>query len=118
MNLFIAIIVDTFIAQTAAFTLPVKKLDIDNFVTCWKKYDSEATGFISWKDFGDFLEDLNNSEADFFKYSKDIMEHHYLREDWVKNMEFPMHNDMNDFYYYDVLTLICRHACESAFYVD
>lgn len=71
LNLFIAIIVDTFIAQTAAFTLPVKKLDVEIFVTCWKKYDSNATGYISWKDFDDFIVDLNESEADFFKLNEE-----------------------------------------------
>jgi cysteinyl-tRNA synthetase len=32
-------------------------------------------------------------------------------------MEFPMHKDMTHFYFYDVLALISRHACESQFYI-
>jgi len=118
LNLFIAIIVDTFDELTASFNMPVKRLDIDNFITCWKKYDNDATGYICWRDFDDFIVDLNESEADFFKYNETTLKHHYLREEWIKNMEFPMHNDMTDFYFYDVLALLCRHACESKFYLD
>lgn len=29
-----------------------------------------------------------------------------------------MHNDLQYFNFYDVLTLMCRHACESQFYID
>lgn len=84
----------------------------------WKKYDNDASYYIKWSDFDDFIVDLNDSDADFFKYNKREMEHYYLRENWVKNMEFPMHNDLQYFNFYDVLTLMCRHACESQFYID
>ena len=35
LNLFIAIVVDTFIAMKNAYDLPVKQNDIDTFVECW-----------------------------------------------------------------------------------
>ena len=46
LNLFIAIVVDTFIGQTAAFSLPIKQNDIDTFVEQWSYFDADATGFI------------------------------------------------------------------------
>jgi len=46
LNLFIAILVDSFIGVSDAFKLPVKQLDFDYFITVWSKYDPKATGFI------------------------------------------------------------------------
>lgn len=92
-------------------------MDVDTFVTVWKKYDNNATGYIHWKHLDSFINELNKSDADFFKYNKQDLEHSYLRESWIRKMEFPLHHEMQDFYFYDVLNLICRHACESAFYL-
>ena len=36
LNLFIAIVVDTFIAMKNAFDLPIKQMDINMFIELWK----------------------------------------------------------------------------------
>jgi hypothetical protein len=46
LNLFIAIVVDTYCAMDSAFRLPITTRDIDMFVNIWKKYDHDATGYI------------------------------------------------------------------------
>jgi hypothetical protein len=53
LNLFIAIVVDTYLNQQEAYALPVQALDIDIFVDIWANYDPRATGFIS-------IDDLDN----------------------------------------------------------
>lgn len=71
LNLFIAIVVDTFIGQSAAFRLPILQNDIDQFVEIWRKYDPEATGYLPWRDMDSFIRELNNDGADFFKTNRD-----------------------------------------------
>lgn len=103
LNLFIAIVVDTFIAQSNAFHLPVKQLDIDTFIQLWKKYDPEANDYILWSDLDDFLCDLNHSDADFFKNNKEEMTDKFQRENWIKHMEFPLHKNFSYYNFFDVL---------------
>jgi len=46
LNLFIAIIIDSFLGQSDAFALPVNQNDIDEFCDCWQHYDPDARGYI------------------------------------------------------------------------
>ena len=46
LNLFIAIIIDSFLGQSDAFSLPVTQLDIDEFREVWKEFDHDAVGYI------------------------------------------------------------------------
>jgi len=44
--LFIAIIVDSFVAQTKASEFLVKSEDIETFVEVWQEFDPDASGYI------------------------------------------------------------------------
>lgn len=55
LNLFIAIIIDSFMGQADAFALPVNQNDIDEFIEVWQEYDSDALGYIESKDLEDFI---------------------------------------------------------------
>lgn len=66
LNLFIAIVVDTFISMKTQFDLPVCQNDIDTFIECWKKYDPLATGYIDWRHLEPLLIELHESETSFF----------------------------------------------------
>lgn len=44
LNLFIAVIIDSFISQTEASELPVEQNDIDIFVEIWQIFDNNAEG--------------------------------------------------------------------------
>jgi hypothetical protein len=68
LNLFIAIVVDTYIGMANAFSLPIKPLDIAIFVDLWSQYDPSARGFIKIYDLPKLLRDLDESETDFFTY--------------------------------------------------
>lgn len=46
LNLFIAIIVDSFVAQTQASDFLVQDDDIEIFVETWSQFDHEAKGYI------------------------------------------------------------------------
>ena len=35
LNLFIAVIIDSFLGQSQAFNMPVNSADIDDFIECW-----------------------------------------------------------------------------------
>lgn len=39
LNLFIAILIDSFAGQSEAYNLPVKQIDIDTFIHSWSKFD-------------------------------------------------------------------------------
>lgn len=83
LNLFIAIVVDTFIGQAAAFSLPIKQNDIDEFVEIWRKYDPEATGYIPWRDIDSFIKDLNNDSCDFFIANRDEISNYIKRRAFI-----------------------------------
>lgn len=69
LNLFVAIVIDSFAAQAKAFDLPIQPVDFENFVEVWKGYDPEATGFIEVGDLDQLLVELatNYPESNFFK---------------------------------------------------
>jgi len=71
LNLFIAIVVDTFIGQSKQHNLPLSQLDIDTFVELWSKYDPDGTTYMDRHDFEDFLISLCESETDFFAEDQD-----------------------------------------------
>jgi len=58
LNLFIAIIVDTYIEYTQKGDLPIVENHVEDFTIKWVKYDPEATGFIAREDLENLLLDL------------------------------------------------------------
>ena len=64
LSLFIAIIVDSFVAQNSASKLPVQDNDIDEFVEAWSYFDEEAKGHICAKDLDAFLAKLVEDKCD------------------------------------------------------
>jgi hypothetical protein len=67
LNLFIAILVDSFVGTSESFKLPVKQNDFDHFITLWAELDPDATGFIRIYQLNKLLKDLAFTDADFFK---------------------------------------------------
>lgn len=64
LNIFIAIILDSFAGQAGAFALPVNQNSIDSFVVLWskKEYDPHAVGYITPTQLEQLLIDLAESE--------------------------------------------------------
>ena len=71
MNLFVAIIVESFIGRSEAFKLPVQPGDFDLFEEEWKKFDPDATGFIDIEDLDQLLINLSNLDCNIFKECSD-----------------------------------------------
>jgi len=67
LNLFIAIVVDTFIEMKQAHDLPIQQRDVDIFVEMWQKYDPEGIGYIEWRKLEDLLLDLVENDTSFFE---------------------------------------------------
>ena len=63
MNIFIAIILDSFAGQADAFNLPVKQNAVDDFVGIWSKYDPGATKFINANDLEQLIIDVAESDG-------------------------------------------------------
>lgn len=55
LNLFIAIIIDSFISQSDASESPVQKSDLEIFVEQWKQIDIMASGHIKCKQLEQFV---------------------------------------------------------------
>ena len=58
LNLFVAIVVDSFLSQTQAIDLPVQPRDIEMFVETWKDFDNEAKGHICCHKIQPFIDKL------------------------------------------------------------
>jgi len=58
LNLFIAIIIDSFFGQNDLANLPVQERAIEKFPVHWSKYDPYATGFIKLSDLEELIQDL------------------------------------------------------------
>ena len=114
LNLFIAIVVDTFIAMKNAYDLPVKQNDIDTFVECWQKYDPLGTGYILTKDLDQLLLDIHASDTSFFSDDHEQITDTEMRRNLMIYLEIPMHKDLTSFMFYEVLSILCRYECETS----
>jgi len=74
LNLFIAIIIDSFMAQSNAYEMPVNQGDVDDFIDAWQKYDQEGHGTIDCYKFEEFIVDLANmSKCSLLPHKKRIL---------------------------------------------
>jgi hypothetical protein len=83
LNIFIAIILDSFAGQAGAFALPVNQNSIDDFVLLWAQYDPHATGYLPAKDLEQFIIDLAESDgaSGLLLDAKDIIPYFGEQED-------------------------------------
>ena len=114
LNLFIAIVVDTFISMKNSFDLPITQTDIDTFVEIWKKYDAEGTGYMLVENLDNLIIDLYESETSFFSADPEQILDSEMRRNLMSFIEIPLHKDLSCFMFYDVLSIICRYECETS----
>lgn len=112
LNLFIAIVVDTFVAMKQEHDLPVTQMDVDTFVEIWGKYDSFGTSYINWRELEDFLIELHLSDTSFFEGQTQVFSDSLMRRDLMIFLEFPMHQNLKKVFFHDVLLLCCRNVVE------
>jgi hypothetical protein len=111
LNLFIAIVVDTFAGQAKAHEMPVKQRDVDIFINCWRTYDPRRTGFIPIKALSEFMSDLIKTDADWFKYNKHELNSQFKVDFFIGLMQFPTHKGLKFYQFYDVLQCLVDNAC-------
>jgi hypothetical protein len=92
LNLFIAIIIDSFLGQSDAFSLPVTSMDIDEFREIWKDFDPDARGYIEAHDLEDFIISLCNEECNLIPNRKLVMKDVTFRRRYIARLEIPAFN--------------------------
>jgi len=112
LNLFIAIVVDTFIAMKNAFDLPIKQMDIDMFIELWKQYDPQGSGYIKTNDLELLMLDLVDEKTSFFEDDLEQITNTMMRRNLLIYLEIPIHKDLKYVMFYDVLSIFSRYKCE------
>lgn len=103
LNLFIAIIIDSFLGQSDAFSLPVTQLDIDEFREVWKEFDYDAIGYIEASKLEDFIIALSHTECKLISNRKLVMKDDAFRRRFIARLEIPAFNQFRNFLFYDVI---------------
>ena len=120
LNIFIAIIIDSFAGQADAFNLPVNQNAIDQFVEIWSQYDPHATSFLDARDLEQFLIDLAESDSarelllspasmvpqfggDTTGGEQDFDKNCMRRRRYMAMLDIPMYEDFKRVMFYDVL---------------
>lgn len=103
LNLFIAIIIDSFLNQADAFALPVNQNDIDEFIEVWALFDPDARGFIESHQLEEFIQRLCNTECGLIPNSNMIARDVTARRRFLARLEIPSFNGFRRFMFYDVL---------------
>jgi hypothetical protein len=103
LNLFIAIIIDSFLGQSDAFSLPVTQLDIDEFREVWREFDYDAIGYIEASKLEDFIIALSHTECKLISNRKLVMKDDAFRRRFIARLEIPAFNQFRNFLFYDVI---------------
>jgi hypothetical protein len=86
LNLFIAIIIDSFLGQSDAFSLPVNQNDIDEFCEAWQEFDPNAKGHIEAHDLEDFVIALCNTECGLVPNRKMVLRDTTFRRRFIAQL--------------------------------
>lgn len=113
LNLFIAIIIDSFLNQADAFSLPVNQNDIDEFIEVWGHFDPDAKGFIESHELEDFIQQLCKTECGLISNRKLVDRDVTMRRRFIARLDIPSFNGFRRFMFYDVLQTMARNICEA-----
>jgi voltage-dependent calcium channel L type alpha-1D len=61
LNLFIAIIIDSFLGQSQAYGMPVNQADIDDFIEKWQEFDPNGIGTMPCHELEKFVVALSQT---------------------------------------------------------
>lgn len=118
LNLFIAIIIDSFLNNAEAMSLPVTQNDVDEFIECWQEYDPDALGYIESKNIDQFIQDLSQKECGLIPNRKLVAKDVVIRRRFIASLEIPAFNTFKRFMFYDVLQTMARKVCEKCYNKD
>ena len=105
LNLFIAIIVDSFLGQTDQQNAPIQQYHVNDFCKIWQKYDPDATGFINSDQLQALLVDLSKSDdaSTLLVLTKDQMTEPRRKDRLIAELEIPLYENSTKVFFYDVL---------------
>lgn len=105
LNLFIAIIIDSFLGQTDLQSAPIQQYHVEEFVRLWQKYDPEATGFIEYEQLTALFVDITNSKdaRTLCVLNKDQITEPRRKERLIAELEIPLYKKASKVFFYDVL---------------
>jgi hypothetical protein len=83
LNLFIAVIIDSYLNQSEAFSLPVNQNDVDIFVEVWQKFDPEGMGSMKSEDFDEFIVYLSSKNTNLITNRKRMISNIGFRRKFI-----------------------------------
>lgn len=104
LNLFIAIILQSFADINEKENLFLNDTNVGKFATKWAKYDPEGTGFIGVNDLALLFFKIGpplGFEAGKFRTRR-------LQNEFISELKLPTYKNFKFFYFYDVLTALAR----------
>jgi hypothetical protein len=116
LNLFIAVIIDSFFGTNDAANLPVSERAIETFPTIWSRYDPEKTGFIPCNQLENLLEDIARDEdcKDLVMFPTKVADEHNKEGEITKDnsvyrrrlimmLDIPTYDKFQKVLFYDVI---------------
>lgn len=119
LNLFIAIIIDSFMNQSSAYNMPVNQQDIDDFVEQWQEFDPNGNGSLPCHRLEEFIFKLaQRQNCRLVPHKKRLLKNVTFRRKYIASLEVPSHDKFGVFMFVDTLQCMSRQVVEAAFIRD
>lgn len=111
LNLFIAIIIDAFMGQADAGSMPIVENVLLDFQQKWRQHDRLATGFITIEQLDLLIIDLANSNQKeggaLIVDRKRMIDNMEYRARQIRLLELPTFDGMKHVMFWDVMMMLC-----------
>ncbi|CDW82939.1 voltage-gated ion channel superfamily [Stylonychia lemnae] len=112
LNLFIAIILESFENVNQQEDLKIKDKDLDSFQKVWLPYDPKGTGFIDIQKFEDLLLELVEQKSEFIREGELLKLDSLARRHFIEELELPTYSRMSVYHYADILHSLSKAALQ------
>ena len=103
LNLFIAIILESFENVNTQEDLKIQDSDLELFQKVWMDFDPKGTGFIEIKDFDQFILSMIANSSKLVLVHEKLHSKPTLRKKFIEELEMPTYARMTKFHYADVM---------------
>lgn len=109
LNLFVAVIVDSFGNQAAKAELPVQAMDVEIFQEVWREFDGDAKGFIKTTEIENFIIALaSHNSCELIMFRKRIQNKAAARRRFIAALDIPTFKNFRNILFYDVLLALIK----------
>ena len=112
LNLFIAIVINSFLNQNEEAKLPVTTDEINVFIEEWNKFDIEGIGSMECHHIEEFVVALCKRRTNLILNNKSVLRSVIVRRRYIASLDVPTHNSFKSFQFIDVLTCMSRATVE------